>query len=466
MVQIGTMVVDAKENIWIEIGNYNPGGSEEANYNLLYELPYTAGTGYPQTFNPTGPNVVYTYTNATPANYDSQLSSLNLGTDGTLYFATINDGIFALPPVNGIPNAAGSIYQISTQGAKEMTVDSAGNFLVSVYVNADSGDGVLYQPSPATPINIGTAVEGTTITNTSATMIDNSASCTTSMPAFSGAPTSFDGSIPAPAPPTPPATTSTNCSSTLLGGSVYPVTLSFDPNTSGAVTGVVTATDSAGNGKGAVNVSGTGLPPIATTVVFTPGAGTYTSVQSVTLSSTSNGALILYTTDGSTPSSTNAATMVYTGPISVSQSETITAVATAPNLGDSAPTTAAYVINLSAAATPTLTVGAGTVTIADTTTGAVIYYTTDGTTPTSSSQVYSGPIPVTSAETITAIAYAPGFTPSPVASVMVAGPSFALSTATPGTLTLAYGASGPSTSPSPRRRPSTRRFSSPAWVSR
>ena len=40
--------------------------------------------------------------------------------------------------------------------------------------------------------------------------------------------------------------------------------------------------------------------------VFNPAAGTYTSAQSVTITSATSGATIRYTTDGSTPSQTTA----------------------------------------------------------------------------------------------------------------------------------------------------------------
>ncbi len=161
--------------------------------------------------------------------------------------------------------------------------------------------------------------------------------------------------------------------------------------------------------------------PAAATPTFSPAAGTYTSAQNVTISDTTAGAVIYYTTNGTTPTSTGSST--YSGPIAVSATETIKAIAVATGDANSAVGSAAYTITLPAAATPTFSPVAGTytsaqtVTIADTTTGAVIYYTTNGTTPTStSSNVYSGPITVSATETIKAIAVATGFTNSAVGS--------------------------------------------------
>jgi len=62
-------------------------------------------------------------------------------------------------------------------------------------------------------------------------------------------------------------------------------------------------------------------------------AGTYTSATSVTLSTTTAGASIRYTTDGSAPSSTIGTP--YTGPVSVGVSQTINAIAYRSGWSDS-----------------------------------------------------------------------------------------------------------------------------------
>ena len=177
--------------------------------------------------------------------------------------------------------------------------------------------------------------------------------------------------------------------------------------------------------------------PTAATPAFSPAVGTYTSVQSVTLSSATSGAAIYYTTNGNTP--TTASTM-YTGAISVGASETIEAITVASGYNNSQVASGAYTINLPAAATPAFSVASGTyttaqsVTLTDATSGATIYYTTNGATPTTSSTVYSGAISVGTTETITAIAAAPGYSNSAVASAAytvtlpAATPAFSLAT--------------------------------------
>jgi len=84
----------------------------------------------------------------------------------------------------------------------------------------------------------------------------------------------------------------------------------------------------------------------APTPIFSVAAGTYTSIQTVTISDAVPGATIYYTTDGSIPT-INSTT--YTGPITVSvysTTETINAIAVASGYLNSAVASATYVINL------------------------------------------------------------------------------------------------------------------------
>jgi hypothetical protein len=165
-------------------------------------------------------------------------------------------------------------------------------------------------------------------------------------------------------------------------------------------------------------------PGQAASPTFSPAAGTYSGSQSVTLSSTTPGAVICYSTTGSpaTNSSTGCATGTqYAGPITVSSSETLYAVAGGTGYSDSPVANASYVIQ-SVVTTPAFSPAAGTyssaqsVTISDATSNATIYYTTNGTAPTTSSTKYTGPIMVSSTEKLEAIAAASGDSNSAVAS--------------------------------------------------
>jgi hypothetical protein len=183
---------------------------------------------------------------------------------------------------------------------------------------------------------------------------------------------------------------------------------------------------------GYADTNGTALPVAAPT--FTPAAGTYSTTQTVAIASATAGAAIRYTTNGTTPTSTSGT--LYTGPITVSASETVKAIAYEGGLSDSAVSTAAYTISAEVpAAPPTFNPGGGTfnnatsVTMNSITSGATIRYTTDGSTPTETNgTIYSGPVTVGATTTLKAIAYAAGFLDSSVTTatytLQVAPPAF------------------------------------------
>jgi len=90
--------------------------------------------------------------------------------------------------------------------------------------------------------------------------------------------------------------------------------------------------------------------PTVDTPTFNPAAGTYTSVQSVTIACATEGATIYYTTNGNNPTTSSTQ---YTGPIEVAETKTIKAIAVKEGMNDSEIATAAYTINLPV---PTITV--------------------------------------------------------------------------------------------------------------
>lgn len=80
----------------------------------------------------------------------------------------------------------------------------------------------------------------------------------------------------------------------------------------------------------------------AATPTFNVAPGAYTSAQPLTISDTTPGAAIYYTTNGATPTSSST---LYGGTISVAESETVQAIATASGYSQSAVASAAYTIN-------------------------------------------------------------------------------------------------------------------------
>ena len=115
----------------------------------------------------------------------------------------------------------------------------------------------------------------------------------------------------------------------------------------------------------------------------------------MTLADTTPGAVIYYTTNGTTPT-TSSSQYVSGTPLSISATTTIEAMAVASGYTNSTVAVGTYTISAEpVAATPAFSPAPGTytgtqqVTLSDTTAGAVIYYTTNGTTPTTPRPVRS-----------------------------------------------------------------------------
>ncbi len=154
---------------------------------------------------------------------------------------------------------------------------------------------------------------------------------------------------------------------------------------------------------------------------FSPTAGVYTTPQAVAMATTTEGAEIRYTTDGSAPSATTGT--VYAGPVQVSApSTTIKAIAVKKDWKDSAVVGATYTITGTVAAV-TFSPAAGTydvsvtVTMATTTPGAQMRYTVDGSTPSATAgTLYAGPVKLDASATINAIGFKSDWAASKVTS--------------------------------------------------
>jgi hypothetical protein len=94
---------------------------------------------------------------------------------------------------------------------------------------------------------------------------------------------------------------------------------------------------------GNLSVSGSG--GTVTAPSFSPGAGTYSSAQTVLINDSTSGASIRYTTDGVT-TPTEAVGTLYTGSISISTTTTLKAIAYETGMTDSTVTSGLYKINL------------------------------------------------------------------------------------------------------------------------
>jgi hypothetical protein len=149
------------------------------------------------------------------------------------------------------------------------------------------------------------------------------------------------------------------------------------------------------------------------TPVFNPPGGIYNLAQDVAITTSTQGAEIRYTTDGSEPVATSS---LYTQPIHLSLGHitTFKAKAFKTNWQPSSVATAHYDINR-IVATPTFSPPGGfhdsyqlSVSISCSTPGATIRYTTNGSDPTTNSTLYSTPISMTSNKTLKARAFKDG----------------------------------------------------------
>lgn len=177
------------------------------------------------------------------------------------------------------------------------------------------------------------------------------------------------------------------------------------------------------NDEGASQATAPVLIPVkVANPVFSKDAGAYNQVIQVLLTSTTEGAVIRYTTDGSDP---DESATEYTEAIIVNETTTIKARAFK---GENIPSDIiemAYTIDLPQVATPEFSVSEGTynsaqtVTITSATEGAEIHYTTDGSEPNESSPVFdsSTPLTIEATTTVKAIAYKDGMDVSEIAAV-------------------------------------------------
>jgi DNA-binding beta-propeller fold protein YncE len=105
---------------------------------------------------------------------------------------------------------------------------------------------------------------------------------------------------------------------------------------------ITTNSLNASAGQQSINVAGTETLPVATMPIFSIPAGSYTSSQVVSIRDTTAGATIYYSTDGSIPT---ASSTVYSGPITVSTTEALNAIAIAPGYANSAIATSTYTMS-------------------------------------------------------------------------------------------------------------------------
>ncbi len=166
-----------------------------------------------------------------------------------------------------------------------------------------------------------------------------------------------------------------------------------------------------------VNASFTAIPlQQVSSPVISPNGGTHSGSVSVSLSSTTAGATIRYSTNGA---DINASSPVYSAPFTLSTNTTVKTRAFKAGMTDSTQTSASFVVNpLQQVSSPVISPNGGThsgsvsVSLSSTTAGATIRYSTNGADISASSPVYSAPFTLTANTTVKARAFKAGMTDS------------------------------------------------------
>lgn len=280
---IGAMAFDPWGDLFFTDSAISSAGSGESVSSNLNELVYSKGAFASK------PTVIQTLTDASPGSYDDELDAVAVDSNGTVYYATQFDGVWAYPNNGGTVDTAG-LYGISSQGAKLLQVNSKGELFVVSYsalINTGGSDtlarvSVNSLSAPASPV-------GTPSTAAFVTVMDNNGAGCTSPPvitfaaAETGKPsTEFAAAI---TPPTGKATTS--CA-TQAAGSDFPVTVTFTPTNVGERVAVLSATD--GTNTGTATSSGVGQGPLVTLDpgIWTTHTSGFTDPESISIDGLGN----------------------------------------------------------------------------------------------------------------------------------------------------------------------------------
>jgi len=312
---VSQIAFDPWGNLFFTDGVYTSAtnfSNDQAASSNLYELPYTAGTGFAPT-----PTLLQTLTVASPGNYDNQLDGVAVTSTGTVYYADQNDGTFAIPNTKaGGPDTAHQ-YVVSALGAKGMELDANGNEWVVVYHSGGDNLGEALISDLTTP---NAQYDGAPV-NAPATVVDNALPCTTAATLVIASSNPEFG-----------ATAGTTCStisaatfSTPVSGSSYPATITFTATKPNTQTATLTVTDTTNGGEGTATVTGFALTTPQTLTFTAPTTTTFTYSPGMTITvKVSNGGSnnpVAFTVD---TSSTGAGTFSATTITGTSSSATLT----------------------------------------------------------------------------------------------------------------------------------------------
>jgi hypothetical protein len=247
---------------------------------------------------------------------------------GFIFFSNATDGnlpgqIVEMPASKGPAVTLASSLDL---GFSLDAVDSAGNlYAIQAYQHGNGPDIFdRFQLSQSTPLLFATtAIESTTILPL--TISDIGTATLTLAPAFDNSSYRIVSMQPE------------NCLASISPGGICTLQIGFTPHTGGSQNGVLRLTSNTATDP-AIQLQGEATGVVAP--VMSPPSGVYTSAQTVSITEGTSGAVVYYTTNGTLPT---ASSKTYSGPIPVTGTERITAIAIQAG-HTSAVSTAAYTI--------------------------------------------------------------------------------------------------------------------------
>jgi sugar lactone lactonase YvrE len=278
---IGALAVDPWGNIFFVDGSNGSGGVTN-----IKELPLQSGS-YAAT-----PTLILSYTNK--ASYTNGISGLAIASNGTIYFATNGDGIYAIPNTSAGGPELAQTYAVSPVAGKAIALDSNGNLYQIAYSGGDVVDRISVNNAslPVTPIDGSSSANATLIED----VVNCSSNPTPTVEATENgvATTVFSGSItPSTSSCSQPLGTSNGTFAPALSitGSVLSATLNFNPTQAGPQSATLTFEDDVNGGLGTATVTGTGqeTPQTITFTAPTTTTYTYSSGLQITFNATGGG---------------------------------------------------------------------------------------------------------------------------------------------------------------------------------
>jgi hypothetical protein len=371
-----------------------------------------------------GTTIYYTTDGTTPTTASSVYSGpITVSANETLQAIAVGTGYTTSP-------ASSAAYVVAPLLPAPTFIAAAGTYSTTQSVtisDATAGTTIYYTTNGTTPTTASSVYSGPITVSATETLEAVAVKAGSTTSTVAKATYTIAPALPAPAFSPAPGTytgdQSVTISDATTGTNIYYTTDGSTPTTSstmytGAIWQCTTQTlraisVKAGYSNSAVTAAAYTIAPVlpAPTFSLAGGYAAYSAPQSVTISDSAAGASIYYTTNGTTPTSSSTK---YTGPITVSVTETVQAIAVETGYTNSSASSVLYTIASSGMVAPNFSLPAGTYTtaqsvaITEATAGATIYYTTDATPPTASSAKYTGAITVSKTTTVKAMAVKSG----------------------------------------------------------